>query len=102
MNRFLIRVAMACATFVLGVACAGMFAPKLRSCVIDLTDHQQSAPATRTASHTCEPVYDARRVKELTREHDYSDFPKPDDRDLFRAFQELPINAMPDCVDEAY
>ena len=102
MNRFLIRGTVAFATFVLGVACAGRFAPKLQSCVIDLTDHQRSASPTKTASHKCEPVYDADRVKELTREDDYSDFPKPDDRGLFRAFQELPLFAMPDCVDEAY
>jgi len=102
MNRFLIRGAVAFATFVLGVACVSISAPKLRSCVIDFTDNQQSSPVRTIPPQTCEPVYDANRVKQLTREHDISDFPEPDDRDLFRAFQELPLYAMPDCVDEAY
>ena len=102
MNRFLIRVAVACATFVLGVASVMISAPRLRSCVINFADNQQSAPIRTIPPHACEPVYDAHRLKELTPAHDYSDFPKPDDRDLFRAFQEVPLNAMPDCVDEAY
>ena len=100
MNRFLIRGAVAFATFVLGVACAAISAPKLRSCVIDFADNQQSSPV-RTLQ-TCEPVYDASRVNSLTREHKLSDFPQPDDRALLRAFQELPLYAMPDCVDESY
>ena len=98
MNRFLIRVGMACATFVLGVACAAIFAPKLRSCVIDL---QQSAPPARTASDACEPLYDPKRVND-TIGNSSGDYFQRGNPDLFRAFQELPLYAMPDCVDEAY
>lgn len=102
MNRFLIRGAVAFATFMLGVACVTISAPKLRSCLITFTDNPQSAPVHNAPPQTCQPVYDARRLKELTREHDKSDFPWPDDRDLFRAFEELPLEGMPQCVDEAY
>lgn len=47
-----------------------------------------------TPSSDCAPRYDenviARNLREI------------DDPELFRAFQELPLYALPDCVDEAY
>ena len=102
MNRFLIRGAVAFSTFVLGVACVAISTSKLRSCVIDFSNDQQPAPLTKTVSHTCEPVYDDNVVKELVPERKDKEYLKPDTQTLLRAFREVPLYAMPECVDEAY
>ena len=83
MNRFLIRAAVACTTFVLGVACTGIWITK-----------PPSVPIANKLPKKCEPFYDANVVQEAIAEND--------DPDWFRAFQELPLYAMPACVDEAY
>jgi hypothetical protein len=46
------------------------------------------------SSIDCTPVYDAAVISKQIKEND--------DPQLFAAFQELPIYAMPDCVKEAY
>lgn len=52
-----------------------------------------SIPAA-TPSRGCAPRYDENLVAKNIREND--------DPELFKAFQELPLYALPDCVDEAY
>src|ERR1051325_5328699 len=81
MKRFLIRAAICCSTFILGIACAGIWISK-------------PSPVTQIPSNKCVRVYDAALLNQKLNEID--------DPQLFRAFQELPLYAMPDCVDEAY
>ena len=83
MNRFLLRAVVACTTFVLGVACTGIWMTK-----------PPSVPIAQTLPKKCKPAYDANVVKEAIAENEAPDW--------FRAFQELPLYAMPDCIDEAY
>jgi len=52
------------------------------------------AAVTSTPTTDCTPVYDAGLVAKQIKEND--------DPQLFAAFQELPLYAMPACVDEAY
>lgn len=47
-----------------------------------------------TPASDCMPRYDENVISNNLRE--------TDDPDFFRAFQELPLYALPDCVDEAY
>jgi len=50
--------------------------------------------ATIAPPNDCTPVYDSNLVAKQIKEND--------DRQLFAAFEELPLYAMPGCVDEAY
>jgi hypothetical protein len=52
------------------------------------------AAVTTTPTTDCTPVYDAQLVAKQIKEND--------DPQLSAAFQELPLYAMPACVDEAY
>lgn len=83
MKVFLIRLAIAGSAFVLGLAFASIWIAKRQP------RHVNQIPAGR-----CAPAYDAILVNEKIRDND--------DPDLFEAFKELPLYAMPDCVDEAY
>src|SRR5687768_2963535 len=83
MKQFLIRLAIAGSAFVIGLTFASIWISK-----------RQPSPVNEVPSTRCAPVYDPILVKGKIREND--------DPDLFRAFQELPLYAMPDCVDEAY
>jgi hypothetical protein len=79
MKRILLRSGIALVAFALGIAVTVLW---------------MSIRPTRTippvVSRECEPLYDAARVWEV------------DDAGLFRSIQELPVNELPDCVDEAY
>jgi hypothetical protein len=81
MKRFLIGAVVAGTTFILGVAFAGIWITK-----------RQSVPITQTVPKKCTPVYDASLVKNAIATNDLPD--------LYGAFQELPLYAMPHCVDE--
>lgn len=83
MKRFLIRAAICCSTFILGIAFAGIWSSR-----------RQPSPVTQTPPNKCVPVYDATLLERKLHEID--------DPQLFGAFKELPLYAMPDCVDEAY
>jgi hypothetical protein len=81
-KRILIRAITAVIAFALGVASAATWIKSPSKIVVP------------TPSSDCAHRYDenviARNLREL------------DDPELFRAFQELPLYALPDCVDEAY
>jgi hypothetical protein len=83
MKRIVIRGAIAIVGFTLGIACAGIWISK-----------RPSSVTTPPSSKDCATLYDANLIAGRIREND--------DPELFRAFQELPLYAMPDCVDEAY
>jgi hypothetical protein len=83
MKRGLIRVATAIVTFILGLASTAIWIPV----------PPPSVP-TSASLKNCALQYDADLVAKRIREDD--------DPAFFRAFQELPLYAMPDCVDEAY
>jgi hypothetical protein len=83
MKRVLIRASIAVVAFLLGIAAASIW-----------ISTRPSKVATSTLSKDCTPQYDANLVAKQIREND--------DPDLFRAFQQLPLYALPDCVDEAY
>lgn len=82
MKRILIKAITAVIAFALGVASAAIWIKSPSTIVVP------------TPSSNCEPRYDetviARNLREI------------DDPELFRAFQELPLYALPNCVDEAY
>jgi len=82
MKRILPRVLIAVITFALGAASAAI---RIKS---------PSMIVVPTPSSDCEPRYDENVAAGNLRE--------TDDPQLFRAFQELPLYALPDCVDEAY
>ncbi|HET6892370.1 MAG TPA: hypothetical protein VFH31_14810 [Pyrinomonadaceae bacterium] len=82
MKRILIRAIVAVIAFALGIASAVVWIKK------------PSTVSAPTPSGDCVPRYDESVVGKNLREND--------DPQLFRAFQELPLYAMPDCVDEAY
>lgn len=82
MKRILIRAITAGIAFALGVASAAIWIKSSRNIV---------APAP---SGACVPRYDEKVIATSLREND--------DPEFFRAFQELPLYALPDCVDEAY
>jgi hypothetical protein len=80
MKRILLRVVIASITFAIGVACTGIWKPK-------------TIP-TPMAPGNCMAQYEAGLVTYKLREDDAPEF--------FKAFQVLPVYALPDCVDEAY
>jgi len=83
MKQIALRAIIAIIAFALGIASAALWLSR--------------RPATRIPSATtseCVPVYDPTIVVKKIREDD--------DPQFFAAFQEPPLNAMPDCVDEAY
>jgi hypothetical protein len=82
MKQILIRTAIAMVAFVLGIASAAIWISK------------PSNVTTSTPSKDSAPRYDANLMTKQIREDD--------DPEFFRAFQELPLYALPDCVDEAY
>ena len=82
MKRILIRAIFAAIAFALGIASAAIWI-KRPSTISD--------PAP---SNDCAPQYDENVIAKNLREND--------DPQLFRAFQELPLYALPNCVDEAY
>ena len=82
MKRILIRVSIAVIAFALGVVSAAIWIKR------------PSTTSAPTLTGDCTPRYDESVVAKSLREND--------DPQLFSAFQELPLYAMPDCVDEAY
>jgi hypothetical protein len=58
-----------------------------------ISKHRPTVPQA-ASSNDCAPVYDATIVGKRIHEDD--------DPQLFAAFEEPPLYAMPDCVDEAY
>jgi len=83
MRGIAVKITIGIIAFALGIAFASIWISK--------------RPATITAlssSGDCIPVYDADLVVKRIREDDEPRF--------FAAFQELPLYAMPDCVEEAY
>lgn len=82
MKRILIRAITVVIAFALGVASAAIW---IRS---------PSRVVVPTLSSDCAPRYDENVIARNLREQD--------DPEVYRAFQELPLYAMPDCVDEAY
>ena len=83
MKRISLLFATALITFALGILSATIWISKRKPVV-----------AQPTSSNACTPVYDPSVVAKSVREDD--------DPQFFAAFQELPLYAMPDCVDEAY
>ncbi len=81
MKRILIRAIIAVIAFTLGIVSAATWIKR------------PSTTSTPTPTGDCTPRYESVVTKNL-REND--------DPQLFSAFQELPLYAMPDCVDEAY
>ena len=82
MKRILIRAMSAVITFALGIASAATWIKR-----------PSTIPAP-TPSVDCAPRYDENVIA--------TSLTEIDDPQLFRAFQELPLYALPDCVDEAY
>lgn len=82
MKRIPIRAITAVIAFALGVASAAIW---IRS---------PSRVVVPTLSSDCAPRYDENVIARNLREQD--------DPEVYRAFQELPLYTMPDCVDEAY
>jgi len=82
MKRILIRVMFASIAFVLGIASAAVWIKR------------PSAISDPKPPGNCAPHYDENVIARNLREND--------DPQLFSAFQELPLSALPDCVDEAY
>jgi hypothetical protein len=82
MRRILIRVSIAVVAFALGII----------SATITIKRPNTSSPPTTAGD--CVPRYDENVIAKSLREID--------DPQLSRAFWELPLYAMPDCVDEAY
>src|SRR5678816_2223781 len=82
MKQLSLRVIIAIATFALGVALADLMLYTRRISLEPIT-----------APTDCAITYDPAVVHKLRR---------PDDEWLYEAFQERPLYAMPDCVDEAY
>ena len=82
MKRILIRTIIAVITFAIGIASAA------------IRINRPSDTSTPTPSADCVPRYDESVVARDLRGND--------DPQFFSAFQELPLYAMPDCVDEAY
>ena len=81
MKRILIRAIIAVIAFALGIVSAATWLKR------------PSTTSTSTLTGDCTPRYESVVTKNL-REND--------DPQLFSAFQEVPLYAMPDCVDEAY
>jgi hypothetical protein len=83
MSRIAVSASIAIIAFVLGVASAAIW-----------ISQRPSPIAPLPSSIDCAPLYDATVVAKRIREDD--------DPQFFAAFQEPPLYAMPDCVDEAY
>src|ERR1700752_118711 len=83
MKRIFLLALTALVSFAVGIASATIWISKRRSTVPPVA-----------SSNNCTPVYDATFVSKRINEND--------DPQLFAAFQEPPLYAMPDCVDEAY
>ena len=83
MKRILIRAAIALIAFALGIASTAIWISK-----------RSTSIRTPEPSSDCAPHYDASVVAKSLREDD--------DPQFFSAFKELPVYALPDCVDEAY
>jgi hypothetical protein len=81
MKQIALRATIAMAAFALGGASAALW----------ISERPVTPPAS---SSDCAPVYDPTLIAKKVREDD--------DPQFFSAFQELPLYAMPDCVDEAY
>jgi hypothetical protein len=82
MKRILMRAMIAVIAFALGIVSAATWIKR------------PSTSSTSTPTGECAPRYVESVVAKTLREND--------DPQLFSAFQELPLYAMPDCVDEAY
>jgi hypothetical protein len=82
MRRILIRVSIALVAFALGIVSASVAIKR-----------PNTVSPPRPAGD-CVPRYDENVIAKSLREDD--------DPQFFSAFQELPLYAMPDCVDEAY
>ena len=81
MKRLTLRLSVALLTFLLGVGVASVWIVKHRSTIV-------KQPSD------CIPVYDANiAAKSLSADHD----PK-----VLAAFKELPLGALPACIDESY
>jgi len=85
MRGIAVKITIGIIAFALGIAFAVIWICK-RPATIPIT--------TLSSSGDCTPVYDANVVVKRIREDD--------DPKSFAAFQELPLYAMPDCVEEAY
>jgi hypothetical protein len=83
MKQIALRATIALIAFALGIASAAVWISK-RPAIVTLP----------TSANDCAPVYDPTAVAKKLGEDD--------DPQFFAAFQELPLYAMPDCVDEAY
>lgn len=83
MKRIFLLALTALASFAVGVASATIWISKRRPAVPPVA-----------SSNNCTPVYDATFVGKPSDEND--------DPQLFAAFQEPPLYAMPGCIDEAY
>ena len=83
MKRISLLALTALVSFAVGIASATIWISKRRPTVPPVA-----------SSHNCRPLYDATVVSKRINEND--------DPQLYGAFQELSLYAMPDCVDEAY
>ena len=79
--------------FLLALTALVSFAVGIASATIWISKRRPVVPPVASANN-CTPVYDATFVSKRIDEND--------DPQLFAAFQEPPLYAMPDCVDEAY
>ncbi len=79
--------------FLLALTALVSFAVGIASATIWISRRGPTVPPV-ASSNNCTPVYDATFVSKRINEND--------DPQLFAAFQEPPLYAMPDCVDEAY
>jgi hypothetical protein len=87
MRRFTLRLTIALLTFIIGAVVASMWISK----------HRLSIPSIKQNSNQsseCIPVYDPSIAAKRLREDD--------DAKAFAAFKELPLEALPACVDESY
>jgi hypothetical protein len=83
MREIAVRITISMIAFALGIASAAVWMSKHPATI-----------TTQTSFSDCAPVYDTNVVVKRIGEDD--------DPQFFTAFQELPLYAMPDCVDEAY
>jgi len=79
--------------FLLALTALISFAVGIASATIWISNRRPAMPPV-TSSNNCTPVYDVTFVGKRINEND--------DPQLIAAFQEPPLYAMPDCVDEAY
>src|ERR1041384_2447995 len=79
--------------FFLALTALVSFAVGIASATIWISKRGPTVPPVASLNNST-PVYDAKFVSQRINEND--------DSQLFAAFQEPPLYAMPDCVDEAY